>query len=165
MNIPLSLLVYNPIEAYAIILLCDIITGNRTKFSSKMILYLYAFSTVNAFIQMIPMVWIGRSYFAFINIAINYIITPFSIRFFYRIITAKISYKRCFIVGIIDCLFIIIITSILSFVLKDYNMFYTENICHELITNIIIFSVQITLYLIIRIIGDHYYEKFRKGCS
>ena len=40
MNIPLSLLIYNPIEAYTLILLGDIITGNDTKFNKKSIVVL-----------------------------------------------------------------------------------------------------------------------------
>lgn len=165
MNIPLSLLIYNPIEAYAMILLCDIITGNRTRFHIRMLLYLYMFSTTNVAIQAIPMFWIGSSYFALINIIINYFATPFSIMLFYGIITTKISYRNCVVVSIINCVFVIVITSILNFVFKDYNMFYTENIFHEFITNVIIFSVQTGLYLIIRAIGDYYYEKFRKNRS
>ena len=165
MNIPLSLLIYNPIEAYTIILLCDIITGNRTIFHIRTILYLYMFSTINVVIQSIPMFWIGSSYFAFVNIIINYFVTPFSTMLFYGIITSKISYWNCVVVSVINCIFVIIITSILNFVFKDYNMFYTENIFHEFITNVIIFSVQIGLYLVIRTIGDCYYEKFRKNRS
>ena len=56
-----------------------------------------------------------------------------------------------------------IMTSILNFVVKDYDMFCPENKYHELISNFIIFSVQTILYLIIRVKGEHYYEKFRKG--
>lgn len=47
MNIPLSLLIYNPIEAYALVLLCDIITGNRTRICVRLILYLYIFGAAN----------------------------------------------------------------------------------------------------------------------
>ena len=165
MNIPLSLLIYNPVEAFCFILLCDIITSNKTRICIRLIPYLYIFGAVNLFIQNIPNIWIDRPYFAVISIFMNYIVTPFSIRFFYGIIGNKISYKRCFIVGVIDCLFIIVISSIFDFLIKDYNMFYTENKYHELISNSVIFSVQIILYLIIRIKGEHYYEKFCKDGS
>lgn len=163
MNILLSLLIYNPIEAYAMILLCDIITGNKTRICFKLILYLYIFGAVNLFIQNIPNIWINKPYFALISIFTNYIITPFSIRFFYTTIGNRISYGGCFVVGVIDCLFIIVMTSILNFVVKDYDMFCPENKYHELISNFIIFSVQTILYLIIRVKGEYYYEKFRKG--
>lgn len=36
MNIPLSLLIYNPIEAYTLVLLCDIITGNDVRLNKRM---------------------------------------------------------------------------------------------------------------------------------
>ncbi len=70
MNIPLSLLIYNPIEAYTMILLCDIITGNRTKFSIKMINSIYVFGAVNLAIQLVPCLFVGESYFALLNILV-----------------------------------------------------------------------------------------------
>ena len=71
----------------------------------------------------------------------------------------------CVMVSIIDCLFTIVISSIFDIFIKDYNMFYTENKYHEFVSNLVIFSVQITLYLIIRAKGEHYYEKLRKNGS
>lgn len=63
MNIPLSLLIYNPIEAYALVLLCDIITGNRTRICVRLILYLYIFGAANILIQNIPNAWVSEPYF------------------------------------------------------------------------------------------------------
>ena len=51
MNIPLSLLIYNPIEAYTLVLLCDIITGSRTEFNRKLFPYLFVYSDINFLIQ------------------------------------------------------------------------------------------------------------------
>lgn len=165
MNIPLSLLIYNPIEAYALVLLCDIITGNRTRIYVRLILYLYIFGVANLLIQNIPNAWVSEPYFAIISIFMNYIVTPLSIKFFYKRICGNITYKMCVMVSIIDCLFIIVISSIFDIFIKDYNMFYTENKYHEFVSNLVIFSVQITLYLIIRAKGEHYYEKLRKNGS
>lgn len=62
MNIPLSLLIYNPIEAYTMILLCDVINFKHTKFTLKNIVLLYGLSTINFCLQMIPYIWEGSIY-------------------------------------------------------------------------------------------------------
>ena len=165
MNILLSLLVYNPIEAYTLILLCDIITGSKTNVKIKTIPYFYIFGSVNMAIQLFPTIWVWKCWFAVINIFVNYFITPFSIMLFYGIVNSKISYRKCFVVSAIECAFVIVISEIIVLFIKDYNMFYTENILYEFITNITIFSVQIILYSIIKIRGDCYYEKHRKNRS
>lgn len=77
MNIPLSLLIYNPIEAYALVLLCDIITGNRTRICVRLILYLYIFGAANILIQNIPNAWVSEPYFAIISFYELYCYTTF----------------------------------------------------------------------------------------
>lgn len=47
MSVPLSLLIYNPIEAYILILLCDVIAENDTKFTIKRALLLWDFGATN----------------------------------------------------------------------------------------------------------------------
>ena len=151
MNIPLSLLIYNPIEAYTMILLCDIITGNRTKINPKLVLYLYVFGAVNLCIQLFPTIWVNKPLFAILNIIVNYLFVPISIKIFYGIVTH-------------NCIFIIVISNIFVLFIESYNMFYTVNKFHEFITNMVIFFVQITLYLIIRFKAGNYYEKYCKSC-
>lgn len=82
MNIPLSLLIYNPIEAYTMILLCDIITGSDTKIYIKKIPFIYLFSIVNLFIQSIPYLIQGTELFAIVNILTGYFIVSISIKYF-----------------------------------------------------------------------------------
>lgn len=163
MNIPLSLLIYNPIEAYTMILLCDIITGNRTKINPKLVLYLYVFGAVNLCIQLFPTIWVNEPLFAILNIIVNYLFVPISIKIFYGIVTHKVTYFKCFIVEVINCIFIIVISNIFVLFIESYNMFYTVNKFHEFITNMVIFFVQITLYLIIRFKAGNYYEKYCKS--
>lgn len=74
MNIPLSLLIYNPIEAYTLILLGDIITGNDTKFNKKSIVALWVFGTVNFVMQFLPNLVYGENCFLFVSFISNYLL-------------------------------------------------------------------------------------------
>ena len=138
MNIPLSLLIYNPIEAYTLILLCDIITGNNTKFTPKKILHLWYFGATNLLIQLIPFVWYGKWFFAILNIAINYIMIPASIMYHYKAISDTFS-----------------------LLIDKYNMFFPISILHEFITNMVIFFVQVILYSIIKYRRFLYEKRFK----
>ena len=165
MNIPLSLLIYNPIEAYILILLCDIITGNNTKFTPKKILRLWYFGATNLLIQLIPFIWYGERFFAILNIVTNYTIIPVSIMYHYKAISCNIKYFKCFISELVNCLFIIITSNTLSLLIDKYNMFFPINILHEFITNMIIFLVQAILYSTIkyrRFLYEKRFEDYRK---
>ena len=165
MNILLSLLIYNPIEAYILILLCDIITGNDTKFTPKKILHLWYFGATNLLIQLIPFVWYGKLFFAILNIAINYIMIPASIMYHYKAISCNIKYFKCFISELVNCLFIIVISDTFSLLIDKYNMFLPISILHEFITNMVIFFVQVILYSIIkyrRFLHEKRFKDYRK---
>jgi hypothetical protein len=150
MNILLSLLIYNPIEAYTMILLCDIITGSNTKLCIKKIPFIYLFSIVNLFIQSIPYLIQGTRLFAIVNILTGYFVVSISIKYFYSIILSKIAYLNCVIAQFINTLCIIVICSIADTLFNIDSMFINNNILHEFIVNIIIFSVQIIVYKIIK---------------
>lgn len=165
MDIFLSILIYNPIEAFCFLLLCDMITGIKTKIGAWLIPYLYIFGVINIAVQSFPTIWVGEPCFALVNVFVNYFVTPFTLKIFYKCIGNFISYRRSFVAVAIECIFIIVISGVFGLFVKDYDMFYTYNKLHEFITNIVIFSIQIFLYLIIRTKGESYYEKHRKDCS
>lgn len=150
MNIPLSLLIYNPIEVYTMILLCDIITGNRTKFSIKMIHSIYIFGAVNLAIQLVPCLFVGEYYFALLNILVGYFIVSISIKYFYGALYHKISYLTCVFVQFINTICIIITCNITTHIFGFNNMFYNDNNLHEFIVNIVAFSLQIVIYKFIQ---------------
>lgn len=165
MSVPLSLLIYNPIEAYILILLCDVIAENDTKFTIKRALLLWDFGATNLFIQLVPYIWYGKWFFAIFNVSVNYIIIPFSIMYYYRIVSCRIGYFRCFISELINCLFIIIISNIFDLLIDKYDMFFSRSISHEFISNMTIFFVQIILYSIIkhrRFLYEKHFQNFRK---
>lgn len=162
MSILLSLLFYNPIEAYTLILLCDIISGNSTKLNVKNVFMLYIFGSVNFVIQYIPNLTYGNNLFIVVTFGLNYFVIPLSILLFYKIMSTNITYSVCVIAEFVNCIFIIIISGFFNIFIKSYNMFFLYNRFHEFISNFAIFFVQILLYNTIK----HrrvYYEKLRKG--
>lgn len=76
MNMLLSLLIYNPLEAYTLILLCDVIFGCHTKLCIKNIAITYLLGAVNFSFQQIPNIWYGDLTYLFANFLIMFIICP-----------------------------------------------------------------------------------------
>lgn len=92
MNIPLSLLIYNPIEIYTMVLLCDIISNNKSKINIRNIAYMYLFGFVNFCIQYIPNFWYGSSIYCLISLSEALILHPIVIYLFYvKIIKDQLS--------------------------------------------------------------------------
>lgn len=160
MNILLSLLIYNPLEAYTMILLCDIITGNNTKFNKNKLIVLWKFGAVNFVIQYIPNIIYGLPAYVYLTLFFNYFITPISILFFYRELSESIKYWNCLVCQMVNCLFIIVVSNILNVFIYSYNIFYPTNRFHELFSNFIIFFVQILLYTFIKHRRFYYEEHF-----
>lgn len=162
MNILLSLLIYNPIEAYTLVLLCGIITGNDFKFNLKAIIYLYLFSTVNFINQIIPYFWYGSIIYAILNVVTGCIVTPILLKLFLSKVFYYIPLRECFMAQFTSCIFIITISVILDIIFGTNNVFYNNDNLSEFIVNLVIFSVQISLYKIIEY-RRNIYEKFCKG--
>lgn len=164
MNILLSLLIYNPIEAYAMILLCDIITGNRTKICTKNIMLIYMLSSISFCVQYIPVFVYESSLFIVFNVFCNYFIVPNILFLFYREIGGRIEYWAVFIVQFVNCTFVLISSFILN-IFGICELFYNTDILKEFVSNMIIFGLQILLYVLIVNNRRLFYEKFRKDRS
>ena len=162
MNIPLSLLIYNPIEAYTIMLLCDVITGNNTKLSLKRIGLLYLYGTINLMIQVIPYIWYGRIQYLVLNIIISYIIAPLLLRLFYPIITgSSIVLRQAIVAMFILSVVTMVISNTYGILFGAHVLTCNDNEINEFIVNLIIFSVQISLYKII----IRKMDKYEKHCE
>lgn len=163
MNIPLSLLIYNPIEAYALTLLCDIITGNNTWIKKDKIFIIYFLGFINFIIQEIPNIFEETLLYIFMQLICEYILISITMFIFYPILRRyKIKKRQCVIAQFINSVFIIVISSIVGFVLNIVDMFYIQNMFHEFVANTFIFSVQISLYTFIKLRSINY-EKCCKG--
>lgn len=163
MNIPLSLLIYNPIEAYTMILLCDVINFKHTKFTLKNIALLYGLSAINFGLQMIPYIWEGSIVHICGNMIVSYGIIPIIVRAFYKIMCGDISYRRVFVAEMIICVYTVVLSMILNVAFGFNNMFINDNILHEFITNSVIFVVQIVSYTFIKKWSIRYEEHFKEN--
>lgn len=164
MNILLSLLIYNPIEVYSMILLCDIITGNRTRICVKNIILIYTLSSINFCVQYVPVFVYESSLFIVFNVFCNYFIVPNILFLFYRKIGGRIEYWSVFIVQFVNCTFVLIVSFILN-IIGICELFYNTDIFKEFVSNMIIFGLQILLYTLIINNRRLFYEKFRKNRS
>ena len=163
MNIPLSLLIYNPIEACTMILLCDVINFKHTKFTLKNIALLYGLSAINFGLQMIPYIWEGSIVHICGNMIVSYGIIPIIVRAFYKIMCGDISYRRVFVAEMIICVYTVVLSMILNVAFGFNNMFINDNILHEFITNSVIFVVQIVSYTFIKKWSIRYEEHFKEN--
>ena len=163
MNVPLSLLIYNPIETYTMILLCDVINFRHTKFTLKNIALLYGLSAINFGLQMIPYIWEGSIVHICGNMIVSYGIIPIIVRAFYKIMCGDISYRRVFVAEMIICVYTVVLSMILNAAFGFNNMFINDNILHEFITNSVIFVVQIVSYTFIKKWSIRYEEHFKEN--
>lgn len=163
MNVPLSLLIYNPIEAYTMILLCDVINFRHTKFTLKNIALLYGLSAINFGLQMIPYIWEGSIVHICGNMIVSYGIIPIIVRAFYKIMCGDISYRRVFVAEMIICVYTVVLSMILNAAFGFNNMFINDNILHEFITNSVIFVVRIVSYTFIKKWSIRYEEHFKEN--
>lgn len=159
MNILLSLLIYNPIEAYTMILLCGVIRCSDIRLGRYKILKLFLLGSVNLFVQCSSFTLYGKNGFLILNIVISYIITPILIKIFCLIVlNESVKIMHSFICVCIMSIFSIIILAIFGFIFNENILFYNNNVIYEFISNMLIFGVQILLYTIIKIKRGKYEE-------
>ena len=163
MSIPLSLLIYNPIEAYILILLCDIVTGRDTKVHIRNVWILYLFGAINLAFQNIPNFWYGERIYTLISIAEAFVIHPIIINILYsKAFQSKITAVQSVVVASIQAIFVLTISNIFGLCLNNQIMFFNDDILTEFICNFVIFFVQISLYTFIKR-KECRYEKYCKG--
>lgn len=165
MNILLSLLIYNPIEAYTMTLLCDIITWNRVKFKKINVLYMILFSTVNFIIQIVPNIFDDSIIYILLQVLCEYMLIPVSIFIFHKAISnSSVSIRQCIVVQFINSCFIMALSFVISVLFGFNNVFHNSDILSEFISNLVIFSVQISLYTFIKIRSISYEKLCKTNC-
>lgn len=162
MNITLSLLIYNPIEAVSLILLCDVITGNDTKLNLKDVLTIYTFGAINFVIQYIPNLFPIGVTCLFFRIVNEFVLIPISIGYFYRKFN-NLTVRQSIVAQMINMTFALCINLILCTLFKFDCMIVNKNSLHEFIINMVIYSCQIIGYLIIKKRTKHYEELFKSN--
>lgn len=166
MNIPLSLLIYNPIEAYTMILLCDVITGNNTNINTKTIGVMYLLGAVNLFFQCIPNLMYGSFLYIIINILVVFIIYPI---FIYNVYTKALynyaTFRNILIAVFIENIFVLTLSSFMGLLFSGKIIFIHNNSVREFISNVVIFSLQILLYTFVKKRGHKYEKCCKRNCK
>lgn len=165
MSVPLSLLTYNPIEAYILILLCDIITGENTKIGIRNIGKLYLLGAVNLLFQSIPNLWYGENFYIFLSISEALTVHAIIIYIFYtKELHKNICIRQAFVAATIQTSFVIILSSSFGLLAKKRIIFFNESLVMEFISNLIISSIQLLLYTFIKKKGKVYEEYCKRDC-
>lgn len=108
MNTILTLLIYNPLEAFFLIRFCDIIIGRN--FIKKDIFNCYFLGFINYMIQCLPNLFYGKCVFSLIQTICVLLILPLTLFMYYnrfinriRITYCIMSYILLFILVTISC--------------------------------------------------------------
>lgn len=112
MDTILTLLIYNPLEAFFLIRFCDIVIGRN--FIKNDICKCYILGIINYFIQVIPNIFYGTKLFVLIEIFCMCCILPMILFIFYNIVICRIrpiisiiAYSTLHFIVLICCFIII----------------------------------------------------------
>lgn len=151
MNIPLSFLLLNPLEALVVILGCDVFTAR--KFNLKQdIKYCYILGTINLIIQILLNYCSIGVFGLIINFIVPIFISPILTMFYYNktFNNYNIRYLQTLI---IQCLYISSMFLLIYIFNNINNNIYTtiyHNIYYETIINIFKFFIQILMINILK---------------
>lgn len=167
LNFWLSVLIYNPLEAFILIYFCSIFTEIRI--NKSIIKHCYILGFINLLFQYYTMYITIKSlsfyYDLFIALIISPVILIFYLKFF---IIKKIKIKLCFYACIFNFLSLYLSVAILNSV-KILEIWYPSysvypNSVSMFITDLIIKILQFLLLYLFKV-GDFYYERnFKKNC-
>lgn len=119
MNIIMSLLIYNPIEALLLIMFCNIVTSR--KFNKFDVLYLYVLGDINFAAQFIGILIRPVLLSMFYDIFATFVIYPISLYLFYNYIICKNENNRIKFSITLLALFLNFV--VLSFTANTLNIF------------------------------------------
>lgn len=149
MNIPISFLILNPLEALVVIMGCDIFT-NRKFNISKDIKHVYILGTINLIIQILINLFEVGILSLLLNILVPFIISSYITKVYYSKCLCNIKYWEAFITQALY----MITTSIIIYIFEGFDSnIYTVNyinLNYEIIINILKTVFQIILIFILR---------------
>lgn len=150
-----SLLLYNPLEAFIILLFCNVCSGTKTKI--RIILDSFILGTLNFVVQYPNMLLESPVWQLIYNIFVAIIVVPIILYIF----TLK-RYKYKFIICWLSVAFLFTTVAVLSWINNTFigenftNCFISKN--YELIFNLILRAIQLLLIFILYK-GKCLYEK------
>lgn len=149
MNIPISFLILNPLEALVVIMGCDIFT-NRKFNISKDIKHVYILGTINLIIQiLINLFEVGISSLI-LNILIPFIISPYITKIYYNRYLGNIKYCNVFIVQAIYMVTTAITIYLFNFIFNNIYITIYINTLYDLATNLTKSFIQVLIIYTLR---------------
>lgn len=150
-----SLLLYNPLEAFIILLFCNVCSGTKTK--TRIILDSYILGTLNFIVQYPNMLLENPMWQLIYNIFVMLIVMPF-ISYIY----SKNKFKYKFIICWLANMFALITSAVIVCVVNTFVMPMLSNVfvnsVYELAVNLILRMFQAFLIFILYK-GKCFYEK------
>lgn len=149
MNIPMSFLILNPLEALVVIMGCDIFT-NRKFNISKDIKHIYILGTINLAVQIFLHLFKSNILGLLLNILVPFIISPYITKIYYNKFLGEIKYLQIFIVQASYMVTMALTISLFNLIFD--NIYITEyiNTVYDLSTNLTKSFIQVLMIFILR---------------
>lgn len=156
MNIILTLLIYNPLEAYFLIKFCDIFT--KRKFILSDIKYCYIMGGINYIIQSIPNIFYGTNYFMILQIFVIMLLLPVISWILYSYLITYINFNKTLFAYMLLFITVVIVCFVILPIFTKTVCFYNMPLNIEFICNIsLVCAREFILYIFKR--GIYHYEK------
>ena len=154
MNTILTLLIYNPLEAFFLIRFCDIIS--KRKFVIKDIRKYYLYGFISFWLQCLPNILYGTDIFAISHVVSSIIILPIILYAYYNISVGRIKFGTCFTAYCI--LTAVVVLCCFCIYPAFSNIIYCIDIpfVFEFAVNMTILLVRIVILYILRKLVSHY---------
>lgn len=149
MNILMSFLILNPLEALVVIMGCDIFTNRRFNILND-IKYVYGLSTINLIIQIL-LHWLKSDILGLLsNLVVPFIISPYITNVYYNKYLGKIKYYNVFIVQSLYMITMSLTIGLFNIIFDEIYVTEYINIFYELIVNLSKSIIQILIIFIVR---------------
>ena len=149
MNIPMSFLILNPLEALVVIMGCDIFT-NRKFNISKDIKHVYILGTINLIIQILINLFEVGILSLLLNILVPFIISPYITKIYYNRYIGNIKYCNVFIVQAIYMVTTAITIYLFNFIFSNIYITKYVNTLYDLATNLTKSFIQVLIIYTLR---------------
>lgn len=158
-----SLLLYNPLEMFVIILGCNLFVRNSIDYR-KLTIISYIGGAINLAFQYIPNIMIGHPLHTLINNLINFAIVPLVIFIFLNFSGFKFNINQIYIVYMVNIGISMFVLFLINNIYKEIYFGYFDNFLYELLCNFILRFFEIILLFIINYMEGKYERIIEENC-
>ena len=149
MNIPMSFLILNPLEALVVIMGCDIFT-NRKFNISKDIKHIYILGTINLIVQIFLHSFKSDILGLLLNIFVPFVISPYITKTYYNKYLGEVKYLQVFVVQAFYMITMALIISLFNLIFDEIYITEYINTVYDLSTNLTKSFIQVLIIFILR---------------